>query len=62
MNTSHIMKGGVSFMKINIVKILSVGLPLIGAGLSLATNWLDDKKLDDKVTEKVSEALANAKE
>lgn len=49
-------------MKNNIVKILSVGLPLVGAVLTLATNWVDDKKLDDKVTEKVSEALANAKE
>ena len=48
--------------KINIVKIAGIALPVIGAVLSLATNWVEDKKLDDKITEKVSEALSKSKE
>lgn len=44
-------------MKPNVMKILSVGLALAGAGLSVATSWFEDKKLDDKIAEKLSEAL-----
>lgn len=45
----------------NLIKIAGIVLPLVGAGLSLATGWLEDKKLDDKVAEKVAEALKNQK-
>lgn len=48
-------------MKPNVIKIAGIVLPIIGAGLSLATNWFEDKKLDDKVAEKVAEALKNQK-
>ena len=44
-------------MKPNVMKIASIVLPIVGAGLSLATNWFEDKKLDDKIAEKVTEAL-----
>lgn len=47
-------------MKLNVLKLASVGLAILGAGVSLATDLLADKKLDDKVTEKVSEAVAEA--
>lgn len=46
-------------MKPIVTKIASIALPIIGAGVSLATGWLDDKKLDEKVAEKVAEALRN---
>lgn len=46
-------------MKLNLMKIASVVVPIIGVGVSLATNWLEDKKLDDKITDKVTEALQN---
>lgn len=49
-------------MKPNVMKILGIILPLAGAGLTLATNWVDDKKLDEKVTEKVSEILTDSTE
>lgn len=63
MNTIRIMKGGESSMnKSTIIKVAGIVLPLVGAGLTFATNWLDDKKLDDKITEKVSEALSAKKE
>jgi hypothetical protein len=48
-------------MKPNVIKIACVVLPIIGACLSLATNWFEDKKLDDKVAEKVAEAFKNQK-
>lgn len=48
-------------MKPNVIKIAGIVLPIIGAGLSLATSWFEDKKLDDKVAEKVAEALKNHK-
>lgn len=49
-------------MKVNIgkvTKVLTVVVPVVSAGLGLAANWLDDKKLDDKVAAKVTEAVAN---
>lgn len=48
-------------MKPNVIKIAGIVLPIIGAGLSLATSWFEDKKLDDKVAEKVAEALKSGK-
>ena len=45
-------------MNINLKKALSILIPLAGAGLSLATSWMDDKNLDEKVAEAVSKALA----
>lgn len=48
-------------MKPKVIKIAGIVLPIIGAGLSLATSWFEDKKLDDKVAEKVAEALKSNK-
>jgi hypothetical protein len=39
-----------------------VVLPLVGAGVSLASGWFEDKKLDNKITEKVAEAVAKVSE
>lgn len=44
--------------KDKLIKIGGVILTLAGAGISLATSMLEDKKLDAKVTEKVAEALS----
>ena len=40
-----------------VMKVASIVLPIVGAGLGLINTWFDDKKLDDKITEKVAEAL-----
>lgn len=48
-------------MKPNVMKIVSAVLPIVGAGISLANNWMDNKKLDEKVAEKVAEALKQNK-
>ena len=45
--------------KDKLIKIGGVILTIAGAGISLATSMLEDKKLDAKVTEKVAEALSN---
>ena len=58
MFTSYIMKKGECKMqKDKLIKIGGIVLTLAGAGISLATSMLEDKKLDAKVTEKVAEAL-----
>ena len=44
--------------KDKLIKIGGVILTIAGAGISLATSMLQDKKLDAKVTEKVAEALS----
>lgn len=46
-------------MKPNWMKIAGVVLPIVGAGVSLLTSALDDKKLDEKVANSVAEALKN---
>ena len=44
--------------KDKLIKIGGVILTIAGAGISLATSMLEDRKLDAKVTEKVAEALS----
>lgn len=44
-------------MKLNLKKIAGVVLPIASAGIALATSFYEDKKLDEKVTEKVAEVL-----
>ena len=45
--------------KVNWMKIAGVVLPIVGAGVSLLTNVVDDKKLDEKVANTVADALKN---
>lgn len=42
-----------------VIKVASAVLTAAGVGVSLATSWLEDKKLDNKIAEKVAEALKN---
>lgn len=49
--------------KDKVIKIVGgVVVPLLGAGISLAASWFEDKKLDDKITTKVAEALTSVSE
>lgn len=52
------MKGGNCFMNKNVIKIISFVATIIGMGASLVTDWANEKKLDDKIGEKVAETLA----
>lgn len=42
------------------LKIVKVVVPVLSLGVTLATNYLSKKELDEKVAEKVSEALAKS--
>lgn len=44
--------------KANIIKILGVAATVIDMGATLLTDWVNDKKMDEKIAEKVLEAIA----
>ena len=44
--------------KASIIKILGVAATIIGMGATLLTDWVNDKKMDEKIAEKVLEAIA----
>lgn len=46
-------------MNAKMLKVLGIVVSLGAAGLSVAADMIGDKKLDDKVAEKVAEALKN---
>lgn len=41
-----------------VIKVIGFIATVVGLGASLVTEWVNDKKLDDKINAKVSEALA----
>ncbi len=44
---------------INVIGILAT---IVGAGATLANSWVEDKKLDDKISEGIDKALAEREE
>lgn len=48
--------------KSKVMKVAGVLLPILGASINLASNWFDNKKLDETITEKVAEAVSKSKE
>lgn len=40
------------------IKAIGVAATVIGVGVSLITDWVNEQKMDEKIEEKVSEALA----
>lgn len=45
-------------MNRRIVKIIGLFVTVAGVGVNLLSEWVDDKKMDEKIEEKVNEALA----
>lgn len=45
-------------MKDKVLKVVKFLTPLVSIGVTLATNYFENKELDDKVAKKVTEALA----
>mgnify|MGYP003620004500 CR=1 FL=1 len=41
------------------VKILGIVANVVGIGATLLTDWVNEKKMDEKINEKINEALAN---
>lgn len=46
--------------KINTLKALGVGATVFGVAASLFSNFVEDKKTDAKIAEKVNEAVTTA--
>ena len=49
-------------MNSKLIKILSIAATTIGMGATLVTDWVNDKKTDEKIEQKVNEALAKRDE
>lgn len=41
-----------------IIKAIGIGATVLGMGASLATDWVNERKMDKKIEEKVDEAMA----
>lgn len=41
------------------IKGIGIAATAIGMGATLITDWVNEKKMDEKIEEKVNEALAN---
>ena len=48
-------------MNSKLIKILGIAATAIGMGATLITDWVNDKKTDEKIEQKVIEALAKIK-
>ena len=46
-------------MKPNVIKIVSIGLSVVGAAVSIAADFVGKKELDAKVAKAVAKALEN---
>ena len=45
-------------MNSKMIKVIGMAATLIGIGVHLITDWVDDQKMDEKIDKKVNEALA----
>lgn len=48
-------------MNKNTIKFIGVAATLLGMGATLVSNWVGEKQMDEKIAEKVAEALAAGK-
>lgn len=39
------------------IKIIGVAVTIIGVGVNLLTDWVNEQKMDERIEEKVNEAL-----
>jgi len=44
------------------VKILGIVATVVGMGATLLTDWVNEKKMDEKISQKITEALAKINE
>lgn len=49
-------------MNMNVVKIIGLLATILGVGGTIVTDWVNDKKIEDKINRKVDEALAEREE
>ena len=41
-----------------IIKTIGIAVTVIGFGVNILTDWVNEKKMDERIEEKVNEALA----
>lgn len=41
------------------IKVIGLAATFVGLGATLITDWVNDKKMDERIEEKVNEALSN---
>ena len=46
-------------MNTKLVKVIGLLATLISVGANLATNWVNDQKMNEKIDERVNEVLSN---
>lgn len=47
---------------VGLVKGIGLAATTVGVGATLVTDWVNDKKMDQKIEDKVNEALLKKKE
>lgn len=55
------MKGDI-FMKRKSIKIIGMAVTIIGIGVELLSDWVDERKLDEMIDEKINKAFENREE
>lgn len=48
--------------KENLIKVIGIGATVIGLGVNLVTDWVNEKKMDEKIKDRINEALAKRDE
>ncbi|MBS6180516.1 MAG: hypothetical protein KH921_06985 [Erysipelotrichaceae bacterium] len=46
------------FMNSKLIKVLGLAATVVGVAATLVTDWVNEQKMDEKIEEKVNEALA----
>ena len=46
----------------NLIKVLGIAATIAGMGATLVSEWANEKKMDEKIEEKVNEALTKRDE
>ena len=49
-------------MNSKMIKAIGMAATIIGIGVNLLTDWVDEQKMDEKIEAKVNEALAKIEE
>lgn len=49
-------------MNSKMIKAIGMAATIIGIGVNLLTDWVDERKMDEKIEAKVNEALAKKEE
>lgn len=49
-------------MKRKSIKIIGVAVTVIGIGVELLSDWVDERKLDEMIDEKINKAFENREE